>query len=211
MYNSKVLEIFRNPQNYGRIANADAVGKAGEVEDGDIIKLFVRLKGETIEEAGFETFGCVAAIVSSAVVTDLLKGKTLEQALKLKTEDIVKVVDEFPHGKEHGAELAVKAVEDLVLNYRKRLVKEGKLSEEEFKKLTSNEKVKVKAPKAKASKKDKKVKKQPKRVAKEENKVEEKKEEAKVEQPKKEMHSASKLMLLTKKITTTTKTKNAAK
>lgn len=211
MYNDKVLEIFRNPQNYGRIAKADAVGKAGEVEDGDVIKLFVRLKGETIEEAGFETFGCVAAIVSSAVITDLLKGKTLEQALKLKAEDIVKVVDELPLGKEHGAELAVKAVEDLVLNYRKRLVKEGKLSEEEFKKLTANEKVKVKAPKAKASKKDKKAKKPVQKVEKEEKKVVEKKEEAQPEQPKRELHSASKLMLLTKKITTTTTTKNAAK
>ena len=214
MYNEKVLEIFRNPQNMGRITKADTVGVAGDVADGDLIKLFIRLDGDTIAEATFETFGCVAAIVSSSIATDLLKGKTLEQALKIKAEDIIKVVDELPVGKEHGAELVVRAIEDAKNTYLKRQLKDGKISDEEYKKLTTKEKPK-KAKKQKPAKKEKpkkvkKANKQPKDEVKEEAKKEVV-EESKKEEVKKETPNVNRLMLLTKKITTTTTTKNAAK
>ena len=214
MYNEKVLEIFRNPQNMGRITKADTVGVAGDVADGDLIKLFIRLEGDTIAEATFETFGCVAAIVSSAIATDLLKGKTLDQALKIKAEDIIKVVDELPVGKEHGAELVVKAIENAKETYLKRQLKDGKISDEEYKKLTTKEKPK-KAKKEKPAKKEKskKVKKANKQHKDEVVKEVKQQpvEEPKKEEPQKETPSVNKLMLLTKKITKTTTTKNAAK
>ena len=153
MYNEKVLSIFSNPQNMGRLKNADMVGKAGEVEDGDVVKLYFKLQKDIIKQATFETFGCVSAIVCSSVLTELVIDKSIEQALKLKVEDIVAVVDQLPVGKEHGAELALKALAEAVANHYKELFKAGKIKEDEYNKLTHKEKPKKAAKKVAAKRK----------------------------------------------------------
>ncbi len=198
MYNDKVMEIFKNPKNVGRVQGANAIGKVGNVQCGDIMKLYLRINDENvIEDASFETFGCAAAIVSSSIATEMIKGKTVDQALKLKNEDIIAVVGELPAHKIHCSVLATEAIEDAIKNYRK---KQSKSESVKNTKNASDKKVDD-APKAK---KQPKVKEQP--------KVEPKKEEVKREEPKQaekpvdNEEKINKLKFLTTKITRTTKT-----
>ncbi len=99
LYTKKVLETFKNPHNYGKIKNADGVGKVGNIVCGDVMWLYIKMApasakasaGEQkIKDIKFETFGCVAAISTSSIITDLAKGKTINEALKIEKNDIIK-------------------------------------------------------------------------------------------------------------------------
>lgn len=117
MYNEKVMEIFSNPKNVGSIENANGVGTVGNPSCGDIMKLYLLIKDGKIEDAKFETFGCAAAIVSSSVATEMIKGKTVEEALNLKNQEIIDYLGGLPAQKIHCSVLAKEAIEEAVKNY----------------------------------------------------------------------------------------------
>ncbi len=124
MYNKKVMEIFQNPQNVGEIKGASGVGTVGNEACGDIMKLFLKIdENDVILEAKFKTFGCAAAIVSSSVATEMIKGKTVEEALKLTNEEILNIVGGLPDHKIHCSILAKEAIEKAVADYRKKQAK----------------------------------------------------------------------------------------
>ncbi len=122
IYTKEVIKHFRNPHNYGKIKGYDGLGKVGNVVCGDEMWLYIKVgenkKGEeTIKDVKFETFGCVAAIATSSVVTDLVKGKTIKEALKATKEDIVKVLGDLPPIKLHCSVLAIDALSEAVYDY----------------------------------------------------------------------------------------------
>ncbi|MBQ8430954.1 MAG: Fe-S cluster assembly scaffold protein NifU [Clostridia bacterium] len=123
MYNEKVMEIFSNPKNVGQIENANGVGTVGNASCGDIMKLYLLIKDNIIEDAKFETFGCAAAIVSSSVATEMIKGKTIEEALELKNSDIIDYLGGLPAQKIHCSVLAKEALEEAISNYKENLEK----------------------------------------------------------------------------------------
>jgi nitrogen fixation protein NifU and related proteins len=121
-YSKEVIKHFNSPHNYGKIKNYDGLGKVGNMICGDEMWLYIKMgksKGgeEIIKDVKFETFGCVAAIATSSVVTDLVKGKTIEEALKFKKDDIVKVLGELPPIKLHCSVLAIDALSEAVYDY----------------------------------------------------------------------------------------------
>jgi NifU-like protein involved in Fe-S cluster formation len=127
MYNDKVMELFRNPHNAGALRGADAVGTAGNITCGDIIKIYMAInKNEVITNATFKTFGCVSAIAASSITCDLIKGKTLDQALKLTNKDVIDALGGLPTQKIHCSVLAKEAIEDGIKRYRKKLAKLAK-------------------------------------------------------------------------------------
>jgi len=110
-YTKQLINHFQNPRNQGVIKDADAIGEVGNIKCGDIMKIYLKLgknkKGEKIiKDIKFETLGCAAAIAASSALTELAKGKTLEQALKINKEDIIKVFGEVPPIKAHCSILA---------------------------------------------------------------------------------------------------------
>ena len=122
IYTQKVIEYFRKPHNYGRMKNPDGVGKVGNVVCGDVMWLYIKVgkdkkAREIIKDIKFETFGCVAAIATSSVITDLAKGKTLEEALKIDKNRIVKSLGGLPPIKLHCSVLAADALAEAIYNY----------------------------------------------------------------------------------------------
>jgi nitrogen fixation protein NifU and related proteins len=122
LYTKKVMKYFEKPHNYGRMENYDGVGKVGNPVCGDVMWLYIKVgkdkKGrEIIKEIKFETFGCVAAIATSSVITDLAKGKTLEEALKIDKEKIIKSLGGLPPVKIHCSVLAAGALSEAVYDY----------------------------------------------------------------------------------------------
>ena len=122
LYTPKVMEAFKNPHNYGKIKNADGIGKVGNIVCGDVMWLYIKLgknskKQEIIKDIKFETFGCVAAISTSSTITDLAKGKTIKQALEIEKDDIVKKLGGLPSIKYHCSVLAVDALVEAIYDY----------------------------------------------------------------------------------------------
>lgn len=115
-YGKKVMELFQSPKNLGELKEANGVGQVGNPVCGDMMKVYIKVKGNVIEEIKVKTFGCVAAIASSSMLTELVKGKTLEEALKVSKQDVVDALGGLPHEKVHCSVLAVdglrKAIED---------------------------------------------------------------------------------------------------
>ncbi len=121
MYNEKVVEIFTNPKNVGELKDANAIGQVGNPACGDIMKLYLKINDKgIIEDAKFQTFGCAAAIVSSSVATEMIKGKTVEEALKLENQEILDYLGGLPAHKIHCSVLAKEAIEDAIDNYNKK-------------------------------------------------------------------------------------------
>lgn len=118
MYNEKVMEIFNNPKNVGEIKDANAIGTVGNASCGDIMKLYLKIDNDIIVDAKFETFGCAAAIVSSSVATEMIKGKTIEEARKLKNSEIIDYLGGLPAQKIHCSVLAKEAIEEALKNYK---------------------------------------------------------------------------------------------
>ncbi|HHU92948.1 MAG TPA: Fe-S cluster assembly scaffold protein NifU [Halanaerobiaceae bacterium] len=118
MYSEKVMEHFRNPRNVGSIEDADAIGEVGNAVCGDIIKLYLKIKDDVIEDVKFKTFGCGAAIATSSMVTELVKGKTLDEALQISNKTVAEALDGLPPVKMHCSNLAADALHKAIKQYR---------------------------------------------------------------------------------------------
>ena len=123
MYNKKVLSIFQDPKNAGGMKGANGTGKVGEVGCGDIMKFYLQIEDEVIQEARFKVYGCCAAIASADVVCDLVKGMPVSNALSLTSADVIEVLEELPSNKVYCASLAVDGIKDAIADYHKRLEK----------------------------------------------------------------------------------------
>ena len=115
-YSKKLLDHFFHPHNMGKIKNPDGVGVAGNPQCGDVLKIYLKIKDNKITDIKFETLGCAAAIGVSSVLTEMVKGKTIDEALKIKNQDIVKELGGVPPNKIHcsvlGEQALKKAIED---------------------------------------------------------------------------------------------------
>ena len=121
MYSEKVLERFRNPKNAGEISDANGVGEVGNLVCGDVIKVFIKVKEGRIEDVKFQTYGCVAAIAASDMLCELAKGKTLDEVLALKYDDITDSLGgSIPPVKFHCSMMGIKALKKAVEEYRKK-------------------------------------------------------------------------------------------
>lgn len=120
MYSQKVLKCFKKPHNVGKIKNPDGIGKVGNVICGDVMWLYIKVKNNIITNIKFETFGCVSAIATSSMITDLAKGKTLQEAQKITKTDVVDNLDGLPPVKLHCSVLAVDALAQAIYDYYKK-------------------------------------------------------------------------------------------
>ncbi len=118
MYNERVMKEFAEPKNVGFIENADGVGKVGNASCGDIMEISLKIDNDIITDAKFRTFGCAAAIASSSVATQMVIGKTLDEALNIKNKDVVETLQGLPPQKIHCSVLAEEAIKKAVEDYR---------------------------------------------------------------------------------------------
>lgn len=125
MYSENVIDRFTNPRNSGTIRCASGVGKVGNPTCGDIMKIYLKVEDEKIVDAKFQTFGCAAAISSSDVAMDLIKGKTIDEALKVTNKDVMQQLGELPAQKIHCSILAQEAIQAAVEDYRKKELKKA--------------------------------------------------------------------------------------
>lgn len=119
MYTEKVMDHFENPRNVGEIADADGVGQVGNPTCGDIMKIYLKVKDGVIEDIKFKTFGCGAAIATSSMVTEMAKGKTIEEALLLSNKAVAEALDGLPPKKMHCSNLAADALHAAIKDYQK--------------------------------------------------------------------------------------------
>ena len=116
-FSDKVLEHFMTPRNPGSMADADSIGTAGDASCGDSLTLYIKVKDNIIEDISFMVFGCVAAIATSSMTTELAKGKSLEDALKITDQDIADALDGLPEQKMHCSVLGATALKNAIDNY----------------------------------------------------------------------------------------------
>ena len=121
MYSKKVMEHFSNPRNVGEIENANAIGEVGNAKCGDIMKIYMDIEDGIIKDVKFKTFGCGAAIATSSMATELVKGKTVEEALKLTNQAVIEALDGLPPAKVHCSVLAEEAIRAAILDYYKNM------------------------------------------------------------------------------------------
>ena len=119
-YNGKVLEHFQNPHNMGNMDNPDAEATVGNPQCGDVMKIMLKINEDKIKDIKFQTMGCVAAIATSSMATDLAKGKTLEEAKKITNTDVAKALGELPPIKIHCSNLAADALRKAIENFENR-------------------------------------------------------------------------------------------
>lgn len=117
MYTDKVMDHFENPRNMGEIKDASAMGEVGNAKCGDIMKIYLQIEDEVITDVKFKTFGCGAAVATSSVATELVKGKTVEEALKLTNKEVVDSLDGLPPAKLHCSVLAEEALKTAIADY----------------------------------------------------------------------------------------------
>ncbi|MDE7280294.1 MAG: Fe-S cluster assembly scaffold protein NifU [Ruminiclostridium sp.] len=117
VYSEKVMEHFSDPHNVGEIENADGVGEVGNAKCGDIMKMYLKIENDTIIDVKFKTFGCGAAIATSSIATDMIKGQPLSEALKLTNKAVVEALDGLPAVKLHCSVLAEQAVKAAIADY----------------------------------------------------------------------------------------------
>ena len=125
-YSQKVMEHFMHPRNVGEIENPDGVGHVGNPICGDIMELYIKVKENIIVDAKFKTFGCGAAIATSSMVTELVKGETIEKALKISNRTVAEALDGLPPVKMHCSMLAEDALKLAIEDYLKRQKKSDK-------------------------------------------------------------------------------------
>ncbi|MGN0573898.1 MAG: Fe-S cluster assembly scaffold protein NifU [Acutalibacteraceae bacterium] len=117
LYSETVMDHFRNPRNVGVIENADGIGQVGNAKCGDIMKIYLKIKDDIIEDVKFETFGCGSAIASSSMATEMIKGKPLSQALTLTNKAVAEALDGLPAHKLHCSVLAEEAIKSAIKDY----------------------------------------------------------------------------------------------
>lgn len=117
LYSEKVMDHFRNPRNVGVIENADGIGEVGNAKCGDIMKIYLKIEDDIIVDVKFETFGCGSAIASSSMATELIKGKTVSEALALTNKAVVEALDGLPTHKIHCSVLAEEAIKKALQDY----------------------------------------------------------------------------------------------
>lgn len=124
MYSEKVMDHFRNPRNMGEIPDADGVGTVGNPVCGDLMNIYIKVKDNRIVDIKFKTFGCGAAIATSSMVTELAKGKTIEEAMKITRANVANSLDGLPPVKMHCSNLAADGLHEAIKDYLEK--KEGK-------------------------------------------------------------------------------------
>ena len=120
MYSEKVMEHFRNPKNVGEIPDADGVGTVGNPVCGDMMSIYIKVKDNHLTDVKFKTFGCGAAVATSSMITELAKGKTLEDALKITRRDVAESLGGLPTVKMHCSNLAADALHEAIKDYRQK-------------------------------------------------------------------------------------------
>lgn len=123
MYSEKVMDHFRNPRNVGEIPDADGVGTVGNPVCGDMMTIHIKVKDDRIADIKFKTFGCGAAVATSSMVTELARGKTLEEAMKITRADVAEELGGLPPIKMHCSNLAADALHSAIEDYRKKKAK----------------------------------------------------------------------------------------
>ncbi len=117
MYTNKVMDHFTNPRNVGELADANGVGEVGNAKCGDIMKMYLKVENNVIVDVTFKTFGCGAAIATSSMATELIKGKTIEEALQLTNRAVVEALEGLPPAKIHCSVLAEQSIKAAISDY----------------------------------------------------------------------------------------------
>lgn len=117
MYSDKVMDHFTNPRNVGELEGANAIGTVGNAKCGDIMKMYLKIENDVIVDVSFKTFGCGAAVATSSMATELVKGKTVEEALKLTNSAVVEALEGLPPAKIHCSVLAEEAIKAAIQDY----------------------------------------------------------------------------------------------
>lgn len=118
MYNEKVMDAFKNPKNVGEIENPDGIGTVGNASCGDIMQISLRIENDIIVDAKFKTFGCAAAIATSSTATEMIKGMTVEDALKVTNKKVIECLGGLPSQKIHCSVLAEEAIKKAIDDYK---------------------------------------------------------------------------------------------
>ncbi len=118
MYTEKVKDHFQNPRNVGEIPDADGIGTAGNPADGDLIKIYIKVNNKKISGIRFRTYGCVAAIATSSMVTEIARGKSIEEAMKITRNDVADALGGLPRMKMHCSNFAADALHAAIENYK---------------------------------------------------------------------------------------------
>ena len=119
-YSSKLMDYFLNPRNVGEMENPSGIGKVGNIVCGDIMELYIRVENNTISDAKFKTLGCGAAIATSSMVTEMVKGKSIDEALKVSNKAVAEALGGLPAHKFHCSVLAEQALKAAIDDYRKK-------------------------------------------------------------------------------------------
>ena len=120
MYTDKVMDHFSNPRNVGSIEQADGVGTVGNAKCGDIMQIYLKVEDNIIQDVKFKTFGCGAAIATSSMATEMVKGKSIEEALKITNKAVMEALDGLPPAKVHCSLLAEEAIHAAIEDYQKK-------------------------------------------------------------------------------------------
>ena len=120
LYSEKVMDHFRNPRNVGVIEDANGIGEVGNAKCGDIMKMYLKIENDTIQDVKFETFGCGSAIASSSMATEMIKGKPVSEAMQLTNKAVAEALDGLPDYKMHCSVLAEEAIQSALEDYQKR-------------------------------------------------------------------------------------------
>ena len=123
LYSQKVLENFKNTKNYGKIENADGIGKVGNPKCGDVMWIYIKVKDNKVIDAKYETFGCVAAIATSSMAIDMIIGKSVDEALSVSNKAVTEALDGLPPEKLHCSILAEEGIQAAIEDYKKRKTK----------------------------------------------------------------------------------------
>ncbi len=124
MYSEKVMDHFMNPRNVGTIENASGVGEVGNAKCGDIMKMFLQIENDVIVDVKFQTFGCGAAVATSSMATELVKGKTVAEAMQLTNKAVIEALEGLPAPKVHCSVLAEEAIRAALADYYKKTGKD---------------------------------------------------------------------------------------
>ena len=125
MYTEKVMDHFSNPRNVGEIPDANGIGEVGNAKCGDIMRIYLKVKDNVIEDVKFKTFGCGAAIATSSMVTEMVIGKTLEEALEISNQAVAEALGGLPPAKMHCSNLAADALHEAIKDYMSKQQKEA--------------------------------------------------------------------------------------